>query len=77
MQSAFVLFKTSPTHERDVYLALSEMDAVQETHALYGEYDLIARIHAKDSNSLTKLLLSDLRSIAGVTETQTLVAVDY
>ena len=41
MPEAFVLFKTQPTRERDVYLSLSSNDAVAEVHVLYGEFDLL------------------------------------
>ena len=34
MPEAFVLFKTEPTHERDVYLALSDHDGVTEVRTL-------------------------------------------
>ena len=39
MPEAFVLFKTLPSHEREVYLALSEHKAIAEVHALYGEFE--------------------------------------
>ena len=41
MPEAFVLFKTLPSHEREVYLALAEHTAIAEVHALYGEFDLL------------------------------------
>ena len=34
MHTAFVLFKTEPSMERDVFMALSDMSAVTETHTL-------------------------------------------
>lgn len=77
MHTAFVLFKTEPSMERDVYVALSEMDAITETHALYGEYDLVARVEAESAKALTKLLMGDLRTVGGVKETETLIVVDY
>lgn len=76
MPDAFVLFKTEPACERDVYLSLTEMDSVQELHALYGKYDILARITAPDSKSLTLMLMNDIRQIGGVKDTQTLIAVD-
>jgi DNA-binding Lrp family transcriptional regulator len=76
MPDAFVLFKTEPACERDVYLSLTEMDSVQELHALYGKFDILARITAPDSNSLTQMLMNDIRQIGGVKDTQTLIAVD-
>ena len=46
MPEAFVLFKTELTHEREVYLTLSDHDGVAEVHALYGEFDLlVASLH--------------------------------
>ena len=47
MPEAFVLFKTEPTHERDVYLSLTEHADVAEVHALYGEFDLLVRISSQ------------------------------
>lgn len=76
MPDAFVLFKTEPTHERDVYLSLSEHADVAEVHALYGEFDLLVRISSADSKSLSRLLMESFRKIEGVKETQTLIAVE-
>ena len=77
MPEAFVLFKTEPSLERDVFLALSNMDSIIETHALYGEYDLVARVDAENGKILTELLMNKLRTISGVKETETLIVVDY
>jgi DNA-binding Lrp family transcriptional regulator len=77
MPEAFVLFKTLPSQERNVYLALTNHKSVSEVHALYGEYDLIVRISAKDSATLSGMLMSEFRQIEGIKDTQTLIAVDY
>lgn len=77
MDTAFVLFKTEPSRERDVYLALSDIDQVVETHALYGEYDLLACVQCANPKELTALLIDKLRSIDGVLESQTLITVDF
>jgi len=74
---AFVLFKTQTSHEQEVYMQLRDHPLVAETHALYGEYDLIARVSSSGQKELSQLLLSDFRQIKGVKETQTLIAVDY
>ncbi|MDP6639982.1 MAG: Lrp/AsnC ligand binding domain-containing protein [Candidatus Poseidoniaceae archaeon] len=74
---AFVLFKTQTAHEQEVYMQLRDHPLVAETHALYGEYDLIARVSSSGQKELSQLLLSDFRQIKGVKETQTLIAVDY
>tara|TARA_B110001452_G_scaffold257884_1_gene252504 strand:- start:2012 stop:2245 length:234 start_codon:yes stop_codon:yes gene_type:complete len=77
MPEAFVLFKTQPTHEREVYLSLIDNSAVAEVHALYGEFDLLVRLSADNSQELTRMLMSDFRQIEGVKDTQTLIAVEY
>ena len=53
MPEAFVLFKTLPSRERDVYLTLSNHESVVEVHALYGEYDLIVRVSSSESGKLS------------------------
>ena len=77
MPEAFVLFKTLPSHEREVYLALSGHKAIAEAHALYGEFDLLVRVSSEDAGELTSMLMREFRQIAGVKETQTLIAVEY
>ena len=77
MGTAFILIKTVPGMERDVYLTLSDLECVLEVHVLYGEHDLIARIGANDSSELATILLSTLRTIKGIRDTETLITVDY
>ncbi len=77
MDTAFILLKTEPACEREVYSALSEIPEIIETHALYGEYDLLAMVACSDAKELTKLLMQKMRLIEGVRETETLIAVDY
>ncbi|MEC7228727.1 MAG: Lrp/AsnC ligand binding domain-containing protein [Candidatus Thermoplasmatota archaeon] len=77
MPEAFVLLKTLPAREREVYQTLSNHDSVVEVHALYGEFDLLARVSSKDSMKLSSMLMSDFRQIDGVKDTQTLIAVEY
>ena len=77
MPEAFVLFKTEPTKEREVYLELSGNPSVSEVHVLYGEFDLLIRISADDAKNFTGMLMKEFRQISGVRETQTMIAVDY
>ena len=77
MPEAFVLLKTEPTKERDVYLELSSKDYVAEVHVLYGEFDLLVRLSSENSKKLSELLVGEFRQISGVKETQTMIAVDF
>ena len=77
MPEAFVLVKTEPSHERDVYLALTSHEAVKEVQALYGEFDLLAHVSSDSAKNLTALLMKEFRVIQGIRDTQTLIAVEY
>tara|TARA_X000000368_G_scaffold352519_1_gene293362 strand:- start:772 stop:1221 length:450 start_codon:yes stop_codon:yes gene_type:complete len=76
MSTAFVLIKTAPQRELDVYLTLLNLEAVTETHVSYGEYDLVARIDFDDEKEMAKTLIGQMRSIEGVIRTETLIAVE-
>ena len=77
MDTAFILLKTEPARERDGYAALANIAEVIESHALYGEYDMLALVECENSRELTALLMQKMRQIDGVKETETLIAVDY
>ena len=76
MNTAFVLFKCEPQRELEVYLALLEIDSVTETHVAYGEYDLVARIDFEDEQQMANSLIGNMRTIPGVQNTETLIAVE-
>ncbi len=77
MAIGFVLLKTSPAAERDVYEIVKDMDEVVEVHSLFGEYDLIIKLKAGDFNSLGKIVVEDIRSIDGVEDTKTLTGIEF
>ena len=77
MPEAFILVKTQPSQERDVYLALTSHEAVKEVHALYGEFDLLAHVTSDSAKKLTSLVMKEFRIIEGIRDTQTLIAVEY
>ena len=76
MPEAFVLVKTEPSHERDVYLALTSHDAVKEVHALYGEFDLLARVQADDEFTLTRCIVEEIRPLDGIQDTKTMIGAE-
>jgi DNA-binding Lrp family transcriptional regulator len=76
MSTAFVLIKTRPQMEAVVFRALLALDNVVETHVVYGEYDLAARIDFSDDKEMSRILISEFRSIEGVEKTETLIAAE-
>ena len=63
--------------EAEVYRALLELENVVETHVVYGEYDLAARIDFKDDKEMSTILIGDFRNIPGVEQTETLICLLY
>ncbi|MEF8832380.1 MAG: Lrp/AsnC ligand binding domain-containing protein [Candidatus Thermoplasmatota archaeon] len=77
MAIGFVLVKTAPAAGREVYNMVKDMDNVIEVHSLFGEYDLIIKLQAKDFNTLGQTVVDDIRSIEGVEDTKTLTGIEF
>jgi DNA-binding Lrp family transcriptional regulator len=71
----FVLMHVSPLHEYEVFNTLSEIPEVIELHPLFGEYDLIAKIKAKDYESIGEIIIHKIKIIEGITDTKTLTGI--
>ncbi len=71
----FVLINVSPLHEYDVFNRLSKIPEVIELHPLFGEYDLIAKVEAKDYESIGEIIIQKIKIIEGITDTKTLTGI--
>jgi DNA-binding Lrp family transcriptional regulator len=76
MSTAWVLIQSDTGSLKDVYVQLLGMDSVSETHVVYGEYDLVARIDFTDEVEMANILIGGMRSIGGIRKTETLIAVE-
>ena len=72
MVVGFVMISTRPSMEKQVYDKLEKDPEIIEMHPLFGEYDIIVKVEAKDFNGVAKIVLENIRSIDGVLNTQTL-----
>jgi DNA-binding Lrp family transcriptional regulator len=72
----YVLITTRPGEEKRVLAEMNRLDRVDEAYALFGEYDIIAKVMAKDYNDLSRIVIRHIRSISGVLDTETLAGVD-
>ena len=77
MPVGFVLISTAPAKEHQVYNELLKIKEVVELHPLFGEYDLIAKVEAKDLEDLGKIVVEKIRSIDGVADTKTLTGTKF
>lgn len=77
MPIGFVLISTAPAKEHQVYNELLKIKEIVELHPLFGEYDLIAKVEAKDLEELGKIVVERIRSIDGVADTKTLTGTKF
>jgi DNA-binding Lrp family transcriptional regulator len=77
MPIGFVLISTAPGMEHEVYKKLLEIEQIVELNPLFGEYDLIAKIEAKDLDELSHIVIEQIRKIPGVVDTKTLTSIKF
>ena len=76
MVSAVVLVNTDLDATEEVVENLRLIEGVEEAHPLYGVYDLLVRVKAKDLDDLRNMTKSRIKKVAGVTSSLTLVLHD-
>jgi len=69
------MVKTEASQEKKVHAALQKIREIKELHPLFGEYDLIAKVEAKNYDALGVIIIEKIRSIPGVVDTKTLVGI--
>ena len=77
MAIGFVLIKTLPARESDVYKELSKNEHVEELYILFGEFDLIAKLSAEDYDTLSQVVIEEIRAVDGVVDTRTLTGIKF
>ena len=70
---AYILVNVSTGTEDEVSKALVEFDEVEEVATIYGEYDAIIKVAAKDMNDLDDFITSKLRSVPNIFMTSTMI----
>lgn len=69
--SAFVLIDVTGNHTKSAYKTLTRLQGVRSLHAVTGPFDLIAQIEAETIEELHEIVLSRIRSVDGITKTNT------
>jgi len=76
MPTAFVLINTEIGSEADVLKDLKKVEGVDEVHAVYGVYDIIARIKANTMDRLKEIVTWKVRRLDKVRSTLTMIVVE-
>jgi DNA-binding Lrp family transcriptional regulator len=69
------MVNVSPGSERDVYVKLKRMKNVREIYHVFGEFDFVVIIQTDTLSGLNKTV-DEIRSVTGVTKTQTVVGAE-
>ena len=77
MVIGFVLMHIIPGHEYEVYNKLSKVPEIIEIHPLFGEYDLIVKIEAKDFEDIGEIVKNKIKRIYGISDTETLTGKNF
>ncbi len=73
MTTAFVLINVEAKKEDDVYQILLNTDEIEGIRQVFGQYDIIARVEAKDLQELRQIIIDKIRNVQGVMSTNTLI----
>jgi len=71
--SAFVGIRVDQGGEWDTLERLRDIEEVQEVHLTTGEWDIVARVYAEDTDALRELMFSSVPETSGFDRSQTMV----
>jgi DNA-binding Lrp family transcriptional regulator len=77
LATGFVLIRIMPKKEHDVYNGLLRLDRVSEVYNVFGDCDIVAKVVAKDYQTIGDIVVDIIRSSKGIIWTKTLVTVSF
>lgn len=76
MPKAFVLINTEIGSEVDVLKDLRKIEGVEEAYAVYGVYDIIAKVNADTMDKLKDIVTWRIRRLDKVRSTLTMIIIE-
>jgi DNA-binding Lrp family transcriptional regulator len=74
---AYLLIRTSPGHERDVFYSLRNIPGICEAHPVIGRYNIIAKIKADEFEKLGYVVVDKINHLEHIDSTETLTATQF
>ncbi|MGB9965335.1 Lrp/AsnC family transcriptional regulator [Halobacterium sp. CBA1126] len=71
--SAVVGLRVEQGREQDALDRLADIDGVQEIHLTTGEWDIVLRVYAEDTDTLRELMFEEIADVDGFARSQTMV----
>jgi len=76
MPIAFVLINTDSGAEREIVNEIKKMKEVKEGYAIYGTYDVIAKVEADTMDKLKDTISSKIRGLNKIKSTLTTIVME-
>ncbi|MEM1985701.1 MAG: Lrp/AsnC ligand binding domain-containing protein [Nitrososphaeria archaeon] len=74
--NAIVLINVEIGYEGEVLKAIRKVEGVKEALAVYGNYDIVAKVEAESIEKLNQIITGKIRKLDNVKSTQTMIVVD-
>ena len=76
MPLAIVLINTEIGTEDEVMNVLSKIEGIKELYEVYGMYDIVALVQAKNHEELRNIIVNKIRRIPQVRGTTTMIVIE-
>ena len=73
---AFVLIETWVGRNKDVVVALKQLEGVNSVDTVTGNYDVIVVVEAESLSDIGDIVIKKIQSIAGISRTVTCLSLD-
>ena len=76
MAVGYVLINVAPGKEHEVYLAVKDLQHVDDATLLFGDHDLIVKLEAESLATIAKSVVESIRQVPGIIDTKTLAGAE-
>jgi len=76
MPAAFVFINAETGSEDEVLKGLGKIADVKEAYAVYGVYDIVAKVEAETMDKLREAISQKVRKVSGIRSTLTMLAME-
>ncbi|MEA2016165.1 MAG: Lrp/AsnC ligand binding domain-containing protein [Actinomycetota bacterium] len=76
MVEAYVLMKSEPGQQGDIYTKVSKLKGVKSVKTVSGPYDLIILIESESLNDLGKMVISKIQNLRGIKDTTSCIVIE-
>jgi DNA-binding Lrp family transcriptional regulator len=77
METAYVLIKAMPGHERDVYYSLARRRRFSELHPVSGQYNLVAKVTSDSPGRVGYIVLDEISRTEHISTYETVCATQF